>query len=240
MLNAVKEAVGRAVAPAAQFYELMREHEEDPRISEIRVGIADMEGHVLDSLTRSISALRNRDAALADSVVAGDDRIDFVGQRLQQQCTNLLASGGLTPGERNFMLTAMPIETALERIADQAVEIAVLAREMSLRLPFNPPGMLWDMANVSKDMVASSLAALCSENAQPAHELCAQKKRVASYHTEVAASVMSRMNADTRFTTQGIYCMFVVNHIKRIADLASNMSERVICWQTGDLHSLSG
>lgn len=209
------------------------------RAADFSKEVTGMGDKVMELVARAIQALRECDGSLADRVIAEDDFIDSMDLKIEEKGTVLLVTGDTLPNQRHLIITAMHVSNTLERIADHAVEIALLARDLSFRSPMTPPETLWEMGEHAKDMVISGLAAFRSTNVRLAYKMCAQDERVDICHTQVISSLMSAVHQAPIFSMQGVFYMFASNHFERIADLATNIGERVIYWRTGRLSKLN-
>jgi phosphate transport system protein len=83
-----------------------------------------MGGLVEDQIRRVMTALLERDSTLAQEVIDGDRQVNAYDVEVDEKCVELLALYQPTAGDLRFITTAMKIVTDLERIGDQAVNIA--------------------------------------------------------------------------------------------------------------------
>ena len=92
-----------------------------------------MGGLVEDQIRRVMRALLERDDALAQEVIDRDARVNAYDVEVDETCVELLALHQPAAGDLRFITTAMKIVTDLERIGDQAVNIAQRAIELTPR-----------------------------------------------------------------------------------------------------------
>ena len=90
-----------------------------------------MGGLVEDQIRRVMRALTERDDALAQEVIDRDRQVNAYDVEVDETCVNLLALHQPAAGDLRFITTAMKIVTDLERIGDQAVNIAQRALELN-------------------------------------------------------------------------------------------------------------
>jgi len=83
-----------------------------------------MGGLVEDQIRRVMRALTERDDAIAQEVIDRDRQVNAYDVEVDETCVNLLALHQPAAGDLRFITTAMKIVTDLERIGDQAVNIA--------------------------------------------------------------------------------------------------------------------
>src|SRR5215472_2330094 len=92
--------------------------------------LVELAASVEEALHMAIRALQERDARLADEVIAGDDRIDADENQVEEECLKLLALHQPVAIDLRRITAAMMINIDLERMGDLAEEIA----ERSLHL----------------------------------------------------------------------------------------------------------
>jgi len=83
-----------------------------------------MGGLVEDQIRRAMRALLERDDVIAQEVIDRDRQVNTYDVEVDEQCVNLLALNQPAASDLRFITTAMKIVTDLERIGDQAVNIA--------------------------------------------------------------------------------------------------------------------
>jgi phosphate transport system protein len=90
-----------------------------------------MGGLVEDQIRRVMRALLERDSDLAQEVIDRDKQVNAYDVEIDEKCVELLALHQPTAGDLRFITTAMKIVTDLERIGDQAVNIAQRTIELN-------------------------------------------------------------------------------------------------------------
>src|SRR2546422_11194551 len=90
-----------------------------------------MGGLVEDQTRRVMRALIDRDGDLAQEVIERDRQVNAYDVEIDEKCVELLALHQPTAGDLRFLTTTLKIVTDLERIGDQAVNIAQRALELN-------------------------------------------------------------------------------------------------------------
>ena len=122
-----------------------------------------MGGLVEDQIRRVMTALLERDTMLAQEVIDGDAQVNAYDVEVDEKCVELLALYQPTAGDLRFITTAMKIVTDLERIGDQAVNIAQRALELNQEPQLKPYIDLPRMSVIVRGMVRDSLDAFVHE-----------------------------------------------------------------------------
>ena len=121
-----------------------------------------MGGLVEDQIRRVMRALVDRDGALAQEVIDRDRQVNAYDVEVDEKCVELLALHQPTAKDLRFITTAMKIVTDLERMGDQAVNIAQRAIELNREPQLKPYVDLPRMAEKAQRMVKESLDAFVS------------------------------------------------------------------------------
>src|SRR3970040_1487278 len=120
-----------------------------------------MGGLVEDQIRRVMRALIERDDALAQEVIERDQQLNASDVEVDEPCVGLLALHQPAAGDLRFITTAMKIVTDLERIGDQAVNIAQRAIELNREPQLKPYIDLPRMAEKAARMVKGGLGGFC-------------------------------------------------------------------------------
>ena len=97
-----------------------------------------MGGLVEEQIANAIQALVDRDTRSRSDVIERDTQVNAYDVEVDEQCVQLLALHQPAAGDLRFITTAMKIITDLERIGDQAVNIAQRAIELNPEPPLKP------------------------------------------------------------------------------------------------------
>ena len=103
----------------------------DKDIEEIKDMLLRMGAMVEDAIQQSIRALLEGDLAIAEQVIANDDRIDQMEIQIDQHVIELIAKMQPAAGDLRFVATVMKITPELERIADLAQDVCERVMELS-------------------------------------------------------------------------------------------------------------
>src|SRR5437588_4248274 len=133
-----------------------------------------MGGLVEDQIRRVMRAPIDRDGDLAQEVIDRDRQVNAYDVEVDEKCVELLALHQPTAKDLRFITTAMKIVTDLERMGDQAVNIAQRAVELNLEPQLKPYIDLPRMAEKAQRMVKESLDAFVARDTELARKVCAE------------------------------------------------------------------
>jgi len=187
-----------------------------------------MGGLVEDQIRRVMRALTERDDALAQEVIDRDRQVNTYDVEVDETCVNLLALHQPAAGDLRVITTAMKIVTDLERIGDQAVNIAQRVLELNREPQLKPYIDLPRMAERAQAMVKESLDAFVSRDTDLARRVCSADSEVDALKEQIFRELLTFMMQDARAIPRAIRLILISRFLERVADHATNISEMVI------------
>jgi len=187
-----------------------------------------MGGLVEDQIRRVMRALVERDDALAEEVIERDQQVNAYDVEVDETCVSLLALHQPTAGDLRFITTTMKIVTDLERMGDQAVNIAQRVLELNREPQLKPYMDLPRMAERAQRMVKESLDAFVARDTELARKVCAEDAEVDALKEQIFRELLTFMMEDARTIPRAIRLMLISRFLERLADHATNIAEMVI------------
>jgi len=196
---------------------------------------------VEDQIRRVMRALIDRDDVLAQSVIERDREVNTYDVEVDEKCVELLARYQPAASDLRFLTTAMKIVTDLERIGDQAVNIAQRALELNREPQLKPYIDLPRMAAKSQQMVKDSLDAFVARDAGLARDVCARDSEVDALKEQVFRELLTFMMGDPKTIARALHLILVSRFLERVADHATNIAEMVVYMIEGKIvrHTLA-
>ena len=200
-----------------------------------------MGGLVEDQIRRVMKALLERDDVMAQEVVERDRQVNTYDVEVDEQCVSLLALYQPAAGDLRFITTAMKIVTDLERIGDQAVNIAQRVLELNREPQLKPYIDLPRMAEQAQRMVKESLDAFVARDTALARQVCGEDSEVDLLKEQIFRELLTFMMEDPRTIPRAIRLILISRCMERVADHATNIAEMVIYLVEGKMvrHTLA-
>jgi phosphate transport system protein len=187
-----------------------------------------MGGLVEDQIRRVMTALLERDSEVAREVIERDRQVNAYDVEVDEKCVELLALHQPAAGDLRFVTTAMKIVTDLERIGDQAVNIAQRALELNREPQLKPYIDLPRMAERAQRMVKESLDAFVARDTDLARRVCGEDAAVDALKEQIFRELLTFMMGDTTTIPRAIRLVLISRFLERVADHATNIAEMVI------------
>ena len=188
-----------------------------------------------DATNKAILALVSRRPELAKEVIEGDQEIDTKEVELEDDCLKILALHQPVAADLRFIITALKVNSDLERMGDLAVNIAERAIYLSIHEPISVPPDLARMVDGVRKMVRDSLDALINKDTGLAKRVLSRDDEIDSMHRGMFDILQDVICSDCSTTKRAIHLLSVSRNLERIADLATNIAEDVIFMVDGEL-----
>ena len=190
----------------------------------------------------AVKALVSRDAEMARQVIASDDTINMLEIEIDDLCLRAMALYQPEAKDLRFLAMALKIDNDLERMGDQAVNIAERTLELLKEPLLKPLIDIPRVAELVQRMVKDSLDAFVQQDVARAREVCRQDDQVDRLDDQIFRELLTYMMQDPRAITRAVHLILVSRHLERIADHSTNVAEDVIYLAEGKTikHHLAG
>jgi phosphate transport system protein len=138
-----------------------------------------------------------------------------------------------------IILAVSVIAGELERIGDYAEGIARLAVKLSGRPLLKPLIDIPRMADESRRMLSIALEAFARQDVEAARTVGQADDNVDALYDQVYRELLVFMMEDPRTITQATYLLWVAHNLERIADRTTNIAERVVFIDSGEIVDLN-
>jgi phosphate transport system protein len=197
-------------------------------LQELRERLLAMGSVAETMIHESVKALVSRDGALVQAVLGHEEEMDLFCIDIDDRAFTLLALHQPMASDLRFLVAAIKINSDLERIADQAVSIALRAQQLITQPEVKPLIDIPRMASLAQEMVRKSLDAFVRRDAELARTVIDGDDEVDSLRDQVFRELLTYMMADTATIPRALALILVSRNLERIADHATNIAEDVI------------
>jgi phosphate transport system protein len=206
----------------------------DRELEMLHLDLIRMGGLIEDAIDKSILALEKKDRNLANVVIANDKQIDDLERVIETQCLRLLLKQQPVAKDLRAISTALKMITDMERIGDQAADIA----DITLRFGNEPLLRTMEhiplMAHIASDMVKESINAFVRGDLDLCREITQRDDEVDKLFETVKQDIISILIKSPQSADQAIDFLIIAKYLERIGDHAVNISEWVVFYMTGE------
>lgn len=206
----------------------------DKQLKDLNDLLIEMGNAVESSIKVSVEALIGQNTELAKSVIEGDREVDELEKEIESKCLKLLLQQQPVASDLRMISAALKIITDMERIGDQAADIAeitlFLANDKYVRDLVHIP----QMAEAVIKMVKSSIDAYVNKDLDLVMQVIEYDDVVDDLFDIVKGDVIELIRSNVDNGEQGIDFLMVAKYLERIGDHAENISEWVYFSITGE------
>jgi phosphate transport system protein len=188
---------------------------------------------IMGSLTESMITLAmrvlvERDPSLMADIYRKEDEVNALQVRIDEMAISLTATQQPVGKDVRFLFMTSKIVTDLERIADQAKNIAQNAQFVLAQPPLKPIVDLPIMADVAQTMVRDALTAVIERDVNLAERIIREESKVDAFRDQVFRTLLTYMMADPGTIQRALSLILISRNIERIGDHATNIAEEAI------------
>ena len=204
-----------------------RQHFEG-ELQNLRNQLLTMGGLVEERVHRAVHALIHRREEDAQRIIASDKEINDLQVDVDDRCLRLLATQTPLAGDLRLITSAMKVNADLERIGDQAVNIAENVLALIPQPPLKPLIDIPRMAAIAEKMIRDALDAFVKRDAALARDVLRRDDEVDELKDQVFRELLTYMMADPGTIQRALSLILISRNLERIADHATNIAEDVI------------
>jgi phosphate transport system protein len=188
-----------------------------------------MGGRCEQMMLWAVSALENQNVQLAEDVVRADRQMNEDEMAIDEMAVRMLALRQPVGRDLRFAITAVKVVTDLERIGDEAVNLAERASELAAtgNMPA-PAKRLSEMAMLAKTMLRHALDSFVEEDVSKARLVLDEDDAVDDLYCEILRGSIAFMRSDPASIDDGMRVSNCAKYLERIGDHATNIAEMVI------------
>ena len=192
-----------------------------------------MAGLAEQAIQRAVEAYRTRDLSICDLVSRSELAINRLEREIDQSALDLLAMEQPMAIDLRFILAVIKINGDLERIGDQAANIAERAQVMKDTPEISLPIDIQEMGEKTGVMIRTAIQALLEADARMAETVLTMDDDVDDMNRAVQAELVEMMQQHPQFSVQALTAILISRNLERSGDHATNIAEDVIFWLRG-------
>ena len=200
----------------------------EKELETLKSNLIRMASLVEEAIRNAVQSLVKRDSELVQKTFGGEDRINKLEIEIEEECLKLIALRQPMAADLRFITAAMKIITDLERMGDQAVNIAERATSLNEEPQLKPYIDIPKMAEIAQSMVKDVLDAFVNRDSKLARSVCERDDLIDGLNDQVFRELLTYMLSDPNAITRAVHLIIVSRCLERIADHATNIAEDVI------------
>lgn len=194
----------------------------------LKARLLEMGGLAEERVRLSVKGLVDRDQTLIESVLVGDQPINRLHIEVDNRAFTLLALYQPMAADLRTIVSALKINTDLERVGDLAVNIAEAARRYASHPPVKKLIDIPRMASIAQLMLRDALDAFVRRDIALAQQVLSEDDKLDSLKTQIFRELLTYMLQEPATIEPALDLILVSRHLERIGDHATNVAEDVI------------
>jgi phosphate transport system protein len=187
-----------------------------------------MGGLAEEHVRLAVQGLVQRDRPVLERVLTGDEAVNRLHLEVDNRCFKLLALYQPMAADLRTIVSAVKINTDLERVGDLAVNIAQAAQRYASHPPVKKLIDLPLMADIAQNMLRDALDSFVRRDVDLAQHVLDEDDRLDALKTQIFRELLTFMLQDPSTIEPALDLILVSRHLERIGDHATNVAEDVI------------
>ena len=202
-------------------------------LSSVRVMGVNLE----EALDKVIANLENKDVALAQAIIGGDDDFDNSEVDIERQCLELVLTQTPVATDWREIASCLKLVGDMERIADHCSDISQYTLRLAEKDPVPMPENFMAMLKVMRKMVYDSITAISENDVELAQKVMTTDDEVDTYFRQMRQDLTSLMQQYPQLVPQYVDYLMIAKYVERIADHATNIAQWVLFVVNNELKS---
>ena len=197
-------------------------------LEQLKTRLLEMGGLAEDRVRSALDGLVERDSQLVDRVLGGDVPINQLHIEIDSRCFKLLALHQPMAVDLRAIVSAVKINTDLERVGDLAINIAEAVKRYMRHTPVKELVDIPRMAEIAQRMLRDALDAYVRRDVALAQAVLDEDDALDALKTQVFRELLTYMLQDPSTIEPSLDLILISRHLERIGDHATNVAEDVI------------
>ena len=202
-------------------------------LDELKERLLVMAGLVEQAIQRATEAYSSRDEGLCEMVLLSEPAINRMEGEIDQLALDLLAMEQPMAVDLRFILSVIRINADLERVGDQAVNIANRVQDLGTLANAELPVDIPKLAGLAGAMVRKALQAFIEGDAEMAQSVLLLDDQVDDMNRDAFRALGNLIKQQPDLATQALNALIISRNLERVGDHATNIAEDVIFWVRG-------
>ena len=200
----------------------------DEALASLRNNVLMMAGLTERSLERAMKGLFQRNDDLCANAIADDEEIDQLEKQIDKDGVDILLRFQPVASDLRRVVSAMKLSSNLERMADQATNIARRARKLNQHPALPEIQLIAPMHEQAMSMFKDSLDAYVREDVELGRAIVPRDEKLDDLNRVASRRLIQRMAEDPDQLRGYLNLMFIARHLERVGDHATNIAEDAV------------
>ena len=206
----------------------------DKALDQLRSDVLEMAVLASRNLDNAVNGLLNRDRQLCNAAIADDDEVDQLEKRIDQEAEEIIVKYSPMASNLRQVIATMKVAQNLERLSDQASNIAKRGRRLSKCEPVEEAQLIKPLHQMANTLLTASMKSFAEGDNSTAMGIDDQDEALDKAYKQTSKDLISHLEKDSSHAPELVHLMFVLRFLERIGDYAVNISEETVYAETAD------
>jgi phosphate transport system protein len=203
------------------------------KLDELKERLLVMAGLVEQAIQRATEAYSSRDMDLCELVSLSEPAVNRMEHEIDQLALDLLAMEQPMAVDLRFILAVIRINADLERVGDQAVNIANRVKDLGTMVGYDLPVDIPKLAQLATAMIRKALQSFIEADAEMARSVLLLDDQVDELNRDAFRTLGGLIQEHPERTPEALNALVISRNLERVGDHATNIAEDVIFWVSG-------
>ncbi|HEY4009557.1 MAG TPA: phosphate signaling complex protein PhoU [Acidobacteriaceae bacterium] len=203
------------------------------KLDELKERLLVMAGLVEQAIQRATEAYSSRDMDLCELVTLSEPAINRMEHEIDQLALDLLAMEQPMAVDLRFILAVIRINADLERVGDQAVNIANRVKDLGTAGGQDLPVDIPKLAQLATAMIRKALQSFIEADTEMAESVLHLDDQVDELNRDAFRTLGAMIQQNPERTPEALNALVISRNLERVGDHATNIAEDVIFWVSG-------
>ena len=207
-------------------HHILKQFEDD--LLKLKGNVLNMGSRAQENLRNAVNGLMNRDMEMCNRAIVDDEEVDQLEILVDHEGMMIIAKYSPVARDLRRVVSTMKVSQNLERLSDQACNIAKRARKISANAEIPETTSLQPLYELVSGLVRDAIDAFTRGDVEAALKFDERDEEIDSTYKEISKNITKRLEQDAEHTKDYVDLLFIVRFLERIGDYAVNIAEDAV------------
>ncbi|MBK7106089.1 MAG: phosphate signaling complex protein PhoU [Ignavibacteriae bacterium] len=196
-------------------------------LGKLRTRIIKMSSLVEDQMELAIRAINEENLELTNLIIEREDKINKLDRKIERTCQKIIALSQPVAIDLRLVLSALTINTNLERLGDLAKNIARSFQTLKKKPIFLNSTKFHDMTIIVRKMIKDAIDSFNNNDAALAKKVIEADVNLDNLFAENRKIIINIMKENSNNIDEALSLLEISRHLERAGDHSTNIAEDV-------------
>ncbi len=200
----------------------------DIYLEKLKTRLIKMSSLVEQQVDLAVKSIEEQNSGFAETVLERENKVNKYDRKIEKLCQKIIALNQPVAMDLRLIISALTINTNLERIGDLARNIALRQPKLTPKPSFYSKTKIQEMSLIAKSMLNNSIDAFNNEDIDLAKKVIIKDSVLDDLFVENKELIINFIKSNINELEKGIELLEICRHLERLGDQATNIAEDVV------------